>query len=139
MTQAIKEKKQIFDFVYNLSDIAAKQAWVFRYDPESDELSVTVPRLSKDARIRYVNDEIALYFSKNNKIEGLFIEYFCHNFIKHQSAFKNLKNLVNKITKKQPVEQDGLVEFSWKAIKKMAPDFDDAIKFSLIKDVQLQV
>ncbi len=62
MTQAIKEKKQIFDFVYNLSAIADKEDWVFRYDPESDELSVTVPKLSKDARIRYVNDEIALYF-----------------------------------------------------------------------------
>jgi hypothetical protein len=125
--------------VYNLSNIAAKQAWVFRYDPESDELSVTVPKLSKDARIRYVNDEIALYFSKNNKIEGLFIEYFRHNFIQHQSAFKNLKNMARAITKKQPVQQDGLVEFSWKSIKKMAPDFDDAIKFSLVKDVQLQV
>jgi hypothetical protein len=139
MTQAIKEKKQIFDFVYNLSDIAAKQDWVFRYDPESDELSVTVPKLSKDARIRYVNDEIALYYSKNNQIEGLFIEYFRHNFIQHQSAFKNLKNLVNKITKKQPVQQDGLVEFSWKKIEKIASDFDDAIKFSLVKDIQLQV
>lgn len=138
MTQAIKEKNKIFDFVYNLPQIAKKQAWVFRYDSESDELSVSVPKLSKDARIRYINDEIALYFSKN-KIEGVFIEYFRNNFIQHQPGFKGLKNLVTKITREQPAKQGGLVEMSWKNMEKIAPDLDEAIKFSLFKDVQLQV
>ena len=138
MTQAIKEKNKIFDFVYNLPETAKKEGWVFRYDPESDEFSVSVPKLSKDARIRYINNEIALYFSKN-KIEGVFIEYFRNNFIQHQPDFKDLKNLVTKITKQKPVKEDGLVEMSWKNMEKIAPDLDEAIKFSLFKDVQLQV
>jgi hypothetical protein len=54
-------------------------------------------------------------------------------------VFACVKNLVTKITKQQPSKEDGLVEMSWKNMEKIAPDLDEAIKFSLFKDVQLQV
>lgn len=132
MTEAIKEKKRVFDFINNLHQIAEREGWVFRYDPETDEASVTTPKLPEDSRIRYVNDELALYFS-NNKIQGLFIEYFSHNFIEHQpEGFEDLKTLV-----KQP-SHDGLVEVAWSKVEKIAPDFEDAIRLAMVKDIPVQ-
>ena len=132
MTEAIKEKKRVFDFINNLHQIAEREGWVFRYDPETDEASVTTPKLPEDSRIRYINDELALYFS-NNKIHGLFIEYFSHNFIEHQpEGFEDLKTLV-----KQP-SHDGLVEVAWAKVEKIAPDFEDAIRLAMVKDIPVQ-
>lgn len=132
-TTTPQKNKEIFDFVYNLSNVAKRQNWVSRYDPESDEFSVTVPKLSKNARIRYVNDELALYFS-NNKIEGVFIEYFSKNFVKHQN-YKDVKQLAREVNKKK---YEGLVEFTWKKVTTIAPDLSEAIKTALVKDIQLQ-
>lgn len=134
MTEATLEKKRIFDFVSVLPQTAKKEGWVFRYDPESDELSITVPHLSDDARIRYVNDEIALYFSKG-KIQGVFIEYFRKNFIEHQP--NDLKKLEKEIS--HAPEDEGLVEMSWARVEKIAPDLDDAIRLAMIKDIPLAV
>ena len=72
MTTITNEKKKILDFVYGFSEIAKKESWVPRYDAESDSLSVTVSKLSSDARIKYFDDEVAFYISKNG-IEGIFV------------------------------------------------------------------
>lgn len=130
MTEATLEKKRIFDFVSVLPETAKKEGWVFRYDPESDEVSITVPNLSDDARIRYVNDEIALYFSKG-KIQGVFIEYFRKNFIEHQP--NDLKTLAKEIS--HTSGDEGLVELSWDRVEKIAPDLDDSIKMAMVKDI----
>lgn len=132
-TTTRQKNKEIFDFVYTLPEVAKKQNWVSRYDPESDEFSVTVPKLSKDARIHYVNDELALYYSKN-KIEGVFIEYFSKNFVKHQQ-YKDVKELAKEVNKKK---YEGLVEFTWNKLMTIAPQLSEAIKTALVKDIQLQ-
>ncbi len=136
MTEAIQEqkKKEIFDFVYGLPEMAKKEGWVLRYDPESDEASITVPHLSDDARIHYVNDEIALYFSKG-QIQGLFIEYFRKNFVQHQP--NDLTALAEKIN--TPSEKEGFVEMTWNKVAKIAPDLEDSIKRALVKDAALSV
>lgn len=136
MTEAVQEqkKKEVFDFVYSLREMAKKGGWVLRYDPESDEASITIPKLSDDARIHYVNDEIALYFSKG-VIQGLFIEYFRKNFVQHQP--NDLTALAEKIN--TPSEEEGYVEMSWNKVEKIAPDLEDSIKRALVKDAALSV
>jgi len=76
MTNAIKEKKEVVNFVCNFSNVVKKKNWVPRYDTETDSFSFTVNRLPNDARIKYIGDEVAVYITKDNKVQGIFYRIF---------------------------------------------------------------
>lgn len=118
---------KIQNFINHISTVANKNHWVARYDKESDEFSLTRPKLSKNARIHYVNDELALYFSKD-KIEGVFIEYFKKNFIAHQD--KSLQALIK--TLKVPADKGELLEMTWTKVMKIAPELEKAIQETVL-------
>jgi len=90
-TTNAKDVKKFLDFTYNVRDIVEKEKWVLRYDLETDSLSCRVSKLPDDARIKYFGDEFAFYMTKDNKIKGIFIEYFSSNFIKHHKEAKDFK------------------------------------------------
>ena len=129
----IKKKKEFLDLASDFSRFAEKHNWISRYDVESDALSVTVPRLSDDARIKYFNDEIAFYITKNRKIEGIFIEYFKGNFLKHH---KNSVSILRGADTRDDQEKS-LIELSVGKMKKIAPALEEAIKMSLAERLNL--
>lgn len=129
------EKKKILDFAYSFAEVAQKQNWVPRYDTESDSLSFTVPKLPDDARIKYFNDEIALYLDQKDVIRGLFIEYFKSNFIEHH---KDLKDVLKRELQAKKVGDKSLREISPTKTKRVIPKMREAIKLSLIKDMGLK-
>lgn len=126
MTTATKEKRGLLDLASDLTGFVKKHGWISIYDTESDALSVTVPKLSKDARIQYFDKEVAFYITKGKKIEGLFLEYFKTNFVKHH---QELKPIMKDLEKK--VGGSVLIKLDQEKVEKIAPDLEEAIKSSL--------
>jgi len=134
MQSSIKNKTELLNLASDFDEFVKEHKWIPRYDIESDALSVTLSILSKDARIKYLNDEVAFYMTKDNKIEGIFIEYFKSNFIKHHRDIKNILKDIEKDKRKQK----SLVRLTQDKIHKMAPDLEKAIKLSLAERLDLR-
>ena len=134
MTTAVQNSKKIIDFLYNFSDIVKKEKWISRYDKDTDALSFTIPNLSDSSRIFYLDDEIAFYFNKDKKIEGIFIEYFTSNFVQHHQEIKG----VIKDIKKEEKKENSLIKINFMKDKKILPKFEEIIKDSLLENYKLQ-
>jgi len=129
------QKKEILDLASDFEAFMKRRAWVANYDPESDELSVAQPKLSSNARIRYADDELAFYVTPDHKIQGVFIEYFKSNFVRHH---KDLKKIVSKLESKK---SDVLVRLSSDTMKTIAPDLEETLRLILAQrlDFNFQV
>lgn len=132
MTTTLEEKKNILNFVQNLSGIVRDQKWISNYDAENDSFAMRIPDLSKDSHKKYFNDEVAFYLNKKSEVEGIFIEYFMSNFVTHHKDFKSVvKNL--RTRKKKLV-----VELKKSDVNKIAPELESVIINSLIPNSNLQ-
>lgn len=129
-----KANKKIFDFAYHFSKIAKEEKWVPRYDIESDSFSLTVPMLPIDARIKYFDDEVALYITKNNDVKGIFIEYFKSNFVEHH---KDFRSLLKDIKSKKRTEKN-LIELKKSKVKEVVSEFEEIIQESLIESIEFK-
>lgn len=122
-------KKKILDFIANFSEIAKKNSWISHYDAESDSLAIRMPKLSPDARKRYLNDEFAFYLNDVSEVQGIFIEYFVSNFVAHHKDFKS----VAKELKEQETKDDGaVITLNRTEMKKFVPELQQAIIESII-------
>ncbi len=124
MTQAIDYNKKLLELAGDFSNFVKKNKWIPRYDLETDALSITAPKLSKDVGIKYFDDEIAFYITKSNKVEGVFIEYFGSNYAQHH---KGLKNIMKDLKPKKAKEQS-LVRLEQVKFEKIAQNLEKDIK-----------
>jgi len=118
--------------VANFSEVAKKEHWISHYDTDTDSISVRTPRLSYDSEKRYLNDEFAFYLNKENKVEGIFIEYFMNNFISHHADIKELKKEIEKEIKAKGGDESAVVQLESKETKKMIPELESALIDSLL-------
>jgi len=130
----VKENKKIFDFAYQFSETVRKEKWMSRYDIESDSLSLTVPELPDDARIKYFGDEVAFYVTKNNDIKGIFIEYFKSNFIKHHKGFGELLEDGGK----EKREEKTLIKLSKSRMKNVISSLEQILQESLVENIEFK-
>lgn len=130
MNKALQEKKDLLELAANLPDFAKKHGWVARYDPESDEFSISARKLSHNARIRYADDELAFYVTPTNQIEGIFIEYFQSNFVQHH---RDLRKIMKKIKEKD----SDLIELKTDKLEQLAPDVEEAIRTILAERLNM--
>lgn len=127
-------KIQLVKFLNTFSSIAQKERWISRYDKESDSLSFSVKNLPSNARLSYPaighNDsDFALYVTPENKIKGIFIEYYQSNFLKHH---KNAQATSSKILAGKKMGGKDLVELKQKTVnQKMALELQKVIKQEL--------
>ena len=131
----VEQKKEIFDVICRFSEIAKKDKWVSHYDSENDSMVMRIPKLSADAKKRYIlDDEFAFYITKDNKIQGIFIEYFLSNFVSHHADLRS----VSKELKKETNREDGLVTVSKKEVDKITPELQEVLLNMLAKETQFQ-
>lgn len=134
MNTSIKGKKELLDLASDFTGFIKKRGWISRYDSESDSFFVTTPHLSKDARIHYFDDEIAFYLTKDNKVEGLFLEYFKSNFVEHHRELRPVIKAIEKEAGKVT-----LARISQEEVRKIAPDLQEAIRSSLAEKLTLNL
>ena len=133
----IRDKKEFLDLATDFNGFAKEHGWVSRYDTESDSFSVTAPKLSDSARIKYFDDEVAFYINKDNEVEGIFLEYFKANFIKHhKEAAKEMGRVLDKLEENNK-NDNTMVKVDIKKVEKIAPDLQEAIKLSLANRLDL--
>lgn len=137
MVKNTVNNKKLLDLASNFSEFIERHSWVPRYDVESDSLSITAPKLHKDARIRYFDNEIAFYITKNGKVEGVFVEYFSSNFLKHHRTTKKFLDELKSIQKRTP-KTKSLVEISREKIKQISNNLEEAIKIALAQRLELK-
>lgn len=123
------ELNKISQFVKNFANIAKRQKWTSIYDPEDDSLAFHKPKLSNDARKKYINDEFALYIDSKNNIQGLFIEYFASNFIIHHQTIQK----VIKAKDLKPKKEE-LIGFEKEKANLVAEELRIALISSLIQN-----
>jgi hypothetical protein len=128
-------KKKILDFIANFSEIARKNQWVSHYDADSDSLAIRTPKLSDDARKRYLNDEFAFYLDGKSDVQGIFIEYFVSNFVAHH---KDFKEVAKDIKEQEGKEESGVMTLNKAEMKKLIPELQEAIIESIIPNRDLQ-
>ncbi len=131
-----RDKKEFLDLATDFDGFVKEHGWVSRYDTESDAFSVTTPKLSDSARIKYFDDEVAFYITKDNKVEGIFLEYFKANFVKHHKKAKEIKKVLDDLEEKNKTD-DTLVKVDINQVEKIAPDLQEAIKLSLANRLNL--
>ena len=131
-----RDKKEFLDLATGFGDFIRKHGWISRYDTESDSFSVTTPKLSDSARINYFDNEVAFYITKDNKVEGIFLEYFKANFVKHHKKAKEIKKVLDDLEEKNKTD-DTLVKVDINQVEKIAPDLEEAIKLSLANRLNL--
>lgn len=122
-------------FIYQLQDFLGRGTWVSRYDRESDAFSLTTGHLPDNARIRYFGNEIGFYVTCDNKIKGIFIEYFKNNFIEHH---KDAIAIKRELEKKERVDNVDLVEIKMENIEKTTlSNFQEALQEALAENIQI--
>jgi len=76
-----------------------------------------------------------LYITPDNKIEGIFVEYFRSNFVKHHKDLEPvLKDIEGKDNKKS-----GLIELGKAKMLKIAPDLEKALKSILAERLNMKL
>jgi len=130
-----KDPKKLIDFAHNFRSFANAQNWIPRYDKDTDSLAIIPHKLSSDARIRYIDDELAFYLRANGDIEGLFIEYFKNNFIKHHRT-KKFQKFNQAITKKEQSSKkdESLLELSKFNLKQVLPELEQLVQKAVVRD-----
>jgi hypothetical protein len=89
---------------------------------------VRAPQFSRGTEKHYANDEFAFFFNKRSEIEGVFIEYFFSNFMKHYADVKGLKVELEKEVKDEKSSDSSVVSFEPKETKKLI----SGVEFALV-------
>tara|TARA_Y100000310_G_scaffold248799_1_gene254749 strand:+ start:1279 stop:1683 length:405 start_codon:yes stop_codon:yes gene_type:complete len=129
-----KDPKKIIDFAYNFKNLVNAKNWIPQYDVDTDSLAIIPSRLSKDARIRYIDNELAFYIRANGDIEGIFIEYFKNNFIKHHkdAKFKKFNKVISKKEQKNK-DNKSLLELSKTSLKQVLPELEKVVQGAVVQ------
>ncbi len=132
--------RKLLDFAYTFRDRISKEGWVPRYDLETDEFSFTIPKLSADARVKYIDNEIAFYVTPSQNIEGVFIEYFRNNFIQHHKKLAPaLESVDERKLSDDDVEEDSIIELTSKQAKSVISELEEIMKYSLAEKMDHSV
>ena len=102
-------KGKILKQLAELVKIVEKDKWKLEYDAELDELffgKVVMPRKSF---LFSINDELNLFVTPDSKVNGIFVEYFAHNYIQHNKKLKPVLAAFEQV-KKQDKEKRELAK-----------------------------
>lgn len=89
------KNEQLIEATKNIPIVAEREGWVLTLDKEEGTLFYSPKKIADHAELHQVTDEYALYLSKSFKPEGVMIEHFRENFLKHHEPL--IKSLSEKI------------------------------------------
>lgn len=138
MRNNIKEKKAVLNFAYNFEDVVRRKNWIGRYEADTDSFMVGAKKLSSDARLKYFGDEFAFYITKGGVIEGIFVEYFKKNFIRHNKEIDEIRGILSKMESGRK-KNNSLIELKGSQLKtKLIKGLEDAMETSLAETLNLE-
>lgn len=90
MEMTTMNKEKLISAVKQIPAIAKENGWVVTLDRDEGSLFYSPKQIPSGADLFQVTDEYALYVDKKNIPQGVMVEYFEYNFIKHHEAFESL-------------------------------------------------
>ena len=109
MIQAKKielDKNKILKQLTALSKIIESDRWKLEYDSELDELFFGKEVMPKGSFLFSINDELNLFVTASSKVNGIFVEYFAHNYIEHNKKLKPVLEALENGKKKNKEKQE---------------------------------
>lgn len=91
-----KTKKLNIDEIKKSLLESERKDWFFEFDKDLDSLSWGKKKISENAILTRPFKEFAFYLLPNGKIEGMVIDYFSVNFLKHNEEFEEFQGLLSK-------------------------------------------
>lgn len=120
------DPQRLKDSLLELPKRARKEGWSLLWDKLTDSLFFTPPVVPQNNILFSVTKELNIYVNSNSKINGIFIENFSANFVKHNVGFKDLLKTLNKRVEDQIYTSDN---------KKGSELYTKALEASLIESV----
>lgn len=104
------DKEKIMQQLIRSSKLMETGKWKLEYDKELDQLFVGEKIIPKKSFLFNLNDEINIFVTPSSKVNGMFIEYFAKNYIKHNKKLSPVLGFFVKIRKKQNKEKQELAK-----------------------------
>lgn len=130
------DAKKLSSQIAGLRAIAKQEKWTVYYDDDVDQLFFTPKVIPKDSFLVTFNDDISLYLTKNSEIKGLFIEYFSHNFVRHDKDIKPAVDILFDGTENTPKDKKlakevVIKELELKTIEAVLKDLSGKMEFAV--------
>ena len=87
MDKTTIKNEQLIDAAKSLPIVAEREGWVLTLDKEEGTLFYSPEKISDQAQLHQITDEYALYLDKDFKPQGMMIECYEQNFLKHHDSF----------------------------------------------------
>ena len=87
-------KEKIIEAVKNIPIVAEKNGWSIAFDQDEGTLFYAPKNIPSNSELHQVTDEYAIYLDDNSNPNGVVVEYFRANFLKHHKLFKDVATKV---------------------------------------------
>jgi len=90
------EPQKLKNSLFNLPSRAKKEKWILLWDKLTDSLYFS-PKIIPQGNILFsITNELSVYVNTRSNVNGIFIENFSANFVKHNADFEELPEALNK-------------------------------------------
>ena len=87
-------REKIIEAVKNIPIVAEKNSWAIALDKDEGTLFYAPKNIPTNSELHQVTDEYAIYLDENLNPNGIVVEYFRANFLKHHELFKDVTQKV---------------------------------------------
>ena len=126
-------KEQLIEAVKNIPIVAERDAWSLTLDKEEGSLFYAPKVIPTGSQLHQITDEYALYFDADRNPQGVVVDYYRANFLKHHKSFKQVSF---DVFGKTETEKGEVVAFDSEELKEngSADMFRALLESTLIKE-----
>lgn len=83
---------QLIDAVKNIPIVAETDNWAITLDREEGSLFYAPKIIPTGSQLHQITDEYAIYFDSNRNPQGVVVDYYRANFLKHHKSFDQVSS-----------------------------------------------
>lgn len=104
------DKDKIVKQLAKISHNFESGKWLFEYNKDLDQLYFGKKIIPKSSFLYNLNDEINIFVTPKSTVNGIFIEYFETNYIKHNKNLKHVIKVLANVKMRNDKEKNKLAQ-----------------------------
>lgn len=124
-------KEKLISAIKDIPIIAEKDKWVFTLDSDEGSLFYAPTVIPSNSKLHQVTDEYAVYLNDKLVPQGVVVEYYKANFLKHHKVFTKVSG---KLFESSNSNNKDVVVVDPKPSNEQATIFKALFETSLIKE-----
>ncbi len=92
--EQIINKEQLIEAVKNIPILAEKGKWAITFDKDEGALYYAPEIIPAGSQLHQITDEYAVYLDSDQNPQGVVVEYYRANFLKHHKSFTEVSSEV---------------------------------------------